>query len=173
MRRPARARTSRCSSAATGSIRTILPSTARTGRARRPTTTPPSSAAPRFPKRGMPILLLLVALAAGGPLRVKLVKITNAKHGVTIAIPEGWKPQVDTPFQVIARGKEGGLKTHLVEKVTPERAVRGFFADSGEPGEIHVKGPWTCTLSRAWWRNPQTDVVVCARQLEPDWVIVL
>jgi hypothetical protein len=119
------------------------------------------------------MLLVLAMLVAHVPSSIKLVPITDPKHGVTIAIPQGWTPKVDSPYQVVARGPAGGLKTHLCEKVPPERAIRGFFADSGEPGEIHIKGRWACAQSRAWRLNPRTDVVVCARQLEPDWVIVL
>jgi hypothetical protein len=104
---------------------------------------------------------------------IKIVKVTNAKYGLAFAVPVGWTPQVGSTYQVVARGKEGGLSTHVVVNAIPAKAVRDFFIWSEEAGEIHKAGRWTCAASRSWRLNPHVSVAICGEQMTNGHVLMV
>ena len=111
---------------------------------------------------------------ARGRQPIKIVNVSDSRSGLTFAVPAGWKSQVDSTYQVVARGKDGGLSTHVVVKATPAKAVHDFFIWPEEAGDIHADGgPWTCAASRSWRANLKMNVVVCGEQLRNGHVLMV
>lgn len=117
----------------------------------------------RLPAVALASFVLAQASASG---RERIRTVTNAKYGITFAVPSGWTIQVNSSYQVTARGPDGGLETHAVILSKPERAIRDFFVVSGEGGDLHTRAGWTCASSRSWRPNPVMEVVACAEQLK-------
>jgi hypothetical protein len=111
--------------------------------------------------------------SARGRQSITIVKATDSKYGVTFAVPAGWKAQVDSTYQMVARGKEGGLSTHVVLNAAPQNAVRSFFTWSEEAGDVHTRGRWACATSRSWRLNPRVRVVVCGQQMSNGHVLMV
>jgi hypothetical protein len=114
------------------------------------------------------ILVLLATVLVQAPVvgRQRVTTVTDAKYGLTFAVPTGWATEVHSSYEVISRGPEGGLETHAVVLATPDRAVRDYFLVAGEVGSVHTRGTWTCASSRSWRPSPGMEVVVCAKQLK-------
>lgn len=110
-------------------------------------------------------LIALVFLCGRASAHPSITTIKSSKYGISFAVPSGWTVQIDSSYQVVARGKEGGLETHAVVLATPEKAVRDYFLDPAEAGPVHKTGRWTCAPSRSWRLNPRVGVVVCSERL--------
>lgn len=110
-------------------------------------------------------LIALLSLCGGAAAHPSITTVNSSEYGISFSIPIGWSVQIDSAYQVVARGKEGGLETHAVVLATPEKAVHDYFLIPGEAGPVHKNGRWTCASSRSWSLNPRVGVVVCAKQL--------
>jgi hypothetical protein len=107
-------------------------------------------------------------LAGGGGVLAQppLETVRDAKHGLTFAVPAGWKTETHSSYEIVSRGPMGGLETHVVVFAAPDAALRSYFLSSnGEMGTVDVHAGWTCAASRVWRLNPSVDVAVCSRQL--------
>ena len=108
-------------------------------------------------------------MAAAGP---RMTTMTDKKYGLTFAVPSGWRAEVSSTYQVVARGKEGGFETHIVIQSTPERAVHDYFLPTGELGDVHKDAQWVCASSRSWRLNPRVGVAICSRRLRNGHALV-
>jgi len=116
--------------------------------------------------------LLLTSSDARGSAR-RFVQIVDTKYGLHFAVPKGWTPYVHSAYEVGARGKDGGMETHVVIRSRPVRAVRDYFLIPGERGAVHFDGRWACATSRNWSANPGVDVVVCSSRLPNGHALVV
>jgi len=117
-------------------------------------------------RRSVLWLTVLPFLCGRADARQNITTVKSSKFGISFAVPTGWKVQIDSSYQVVARGKEGGLETHAVVSATPEKAVHDYFLDPAEAGPVHKNGRWTCAQSLSWRLNPSVGVVVCSEQLQ-------
>ena len=115
------------------------------------------------------VLALLCGVAVA---RLPITTVTNATYGLKFAVPFGWTPEVKSTYQVVARGLEGGFETHVVVRAAPQNAVRDYFLNSGEAGDLHVHGGWWCASSRSWYVNPHVSVIACSEQMKTGHALV-
>jgi hypothetical protein len=118
----------------------------------------------------LPAGLLVWSLAFATP---PITTVNDAKHGLTFAVPVGWRTESHSSYQIVSRGPEGGLETHVAVWSAPAAALRDYFLSAGEIGRVEVHGPWACAPSRTWRLNPAVGVAVCSRQLENGHALVV
>jgi hypothetical protein len=94
-----------------------------------------------------------------------ITTVSDAKHGLTFAVPAGWTTETRSSYQIVSRGPEGGLETHVVVWSAPAAALRDYFLAGGDIGRVEAHGGWWCAPSRTWRVNPAVGVAVCSRQL--------
>jgi hypothetical protein len=124
----------------------------------------------------VPRLVWLALLLAPGRVawaRPEVIAVSDARFGLRFAVPAGWRTQVDSTYQIVSRGREGGLETHVVVFASPRDAVRDYFLTGGEAGPIVASWRWTCAASLAWRLNPRVAVAACAWQLENGHALVV
>jgi hypothetical protein len=114
-------------------------------------------------------LLLGVMTVATPPLKT----ISDAKHGLTFAVPVGWTTESRSSYQIVSRGPEGGLESHVAVWSAPAAALRDYFLSAGEMGRAEVHKGWVCAPSRSWRLNPAVGVAVCSRQLMNGHALVV
>jgi hypothetical protein len=114
--------------------------------------------------------LLVSGLAFATP---PITTVTDAKHKLRFAVPVGWTTESHSSYEIVSRGPEGGLETHVVVLSEPPAALHDYFLSAGEMGPVEVHGAWTCAPSRSWRLNPAVGVAVCSRQLANRHALVV
>jgi hypothetical protein len=99
--------------------------------------------------------------------------LSDARFGITFAIPSGWTAIASSTYQVVARGAQGGLGTQVAIRSGAARAVQDYFLTPGEGGVVHVIGSWACASSRSWHLNQSMRVVVCAEDMRNGNALVV
>jgi hypothetical protein len=117
-------------------------------------------------------VIIAAAVARDASARPAIESVSDVRYGLTFAVPAGWRSEAHSTYQVIARGREGGLETHVNVFATAPNAVRDFFLVGGEIGRVEVEAQWTCADSRSWRLNPRVGVAVCAHQLANGHALV-
>jgi hypothetical protein len=121
-------------------------------------------------------ILLAIAMMCGSSAvaqRSGLKVISDARFGITFAIPAGWTATASSTYQVVARGPQGGFATQVAIRSAADRAVRDYFILRGKRGGVHVVGNWACASSRSWKLNQAVSVVVCGQNMRNGNALVV